>query len=508
MAQSTEPRLPAGAGIAALIFALFAAHGALLGLSDDEAYYWVLSQRPALGYAYHPPFVAWLIAAAEGLLRPLFGSAHPFVVRLPAALCAGGLAFIGSRWLLSLGVHRHYAWAAGAMLLTLPGFGAAGWMMVPDLPLLLGWALAFWGAWRVSAQNLPGAALLFAGVLIATLSKHSGVLVALSAAVCVWPARKRRVPALAAIFLGGLVAAAPTVAWNLEHEWVSLLYQLKDRHSGGFSILRWLRFWGSQLGLGGPALVLYLIWFGRRLWIDRRNEVARFTAIWVAPPALVYFFQPLIADFKPHWPMVVWIPLAWELGYRAASGLASTGERSLARLHLAWGFPLVALMLLACHAPVFTAAASILARGKDAPDPKWDVTNDLYGWRQALEPLAKSEVPVIGSRYQTASQAAAAIARAGGDPNRATLSPKTIRDWDEWPRFFGLDGDLPADTPQTWPRLERSVFYVSDNRYSGEPRFKNARCAVAQRNEILRWGLKAKEILIWACEPITPAKSL
>ena len=36
-----------------------------LGLSDDEAYHWVLAHRPAFGYAFHPPGMAWMVFAAR-----------------------------------------------------------------------------------------------------------------------------------------------------------------------------------------------------------------------------------------------------------------------------------------------------------------------------------------------------------------------------------------------------------------------------------------------------------
>ena len=53
-------------GVAALVV-YWLVQAATLGISDDEAYYWVLSRSPALGYTYHPPMVAWLIRASDFL---------------------------------------------------------------------------------------------------------------------------------------------------------------------------------------------------------------------------------------------------------------------------------------------------------------------------------------------------------------------------------------------------------------------------------------------------------
>ena len=52
----------------ALIALAYLIQGACVGMTDDEAYYWVLSQKPALGYAFHPPMVAWLIALTRFVL--------------------------------------------------------------------------------------------------------------------------------------------------------------------------------------------------------------------------------------------------------------------------------------------------------------------------------------------------------------------------------------------------------------------------------------------------------
>src|SRR5690349_9660466 len=86
-----------------IFFILIMTHGSILGLSDDEAYYWVLAQKPALGYAYHPPAVAWFIAGAQKLLGWLVGNHHSFLVRLPAVLSSTLILAWGLSWLEEVG---------------------------------------------------------------------------------------------------------------------------------------------------------------------------------------------------------------------------------------------------------------------------------------------------------------------------------------------------------------------------------------------------------------------
>jgi 4-amino-4-deoxy-L-arabinose transferase-like glycosyltransferase len=55
--------------------------GAYLGLSDQEAYYWIWSKKLELCYVEHPPLQAWI----THLFTYLFGNSA-WVIRLPAAL--------------------------------------------------------------------------------------------------------------------------------------------------------------------------------------------------------------------------------------------------------------------------------------------------------------------------------------------------------------------------------------------------------------------------------------
>ena len=73
-----------------VLFLTLLLHGALLGPTDDEAYYWLLAQTPSLGFAFHPPGVLWLIILFEKTVGPLVHSIlgmdpHPLLLRMPAA---------------------------------------------------------------------------------------------------------------------------------------------------------------------------------------------------------------------------------------------------------------------------------------------------------------------------------------------------------------------------------------------------------------------------------------
>src|SRR5438128_4504339 len=103
------------------IFAILWFHGSLIGLSDDEAYYWVLAQKPALGYAFHPPAVAWCIAFFQKLAMPFFGANSPWIVRLPAALLSSLSVALGMAWLKMAGAEKRFLVRGGVVLLYYAG---------------------------------------------------------------------------------------------------------------------------------------------------------------------------------------------------------------------------------------------------------------------------------------------------------------------------------------------------------------------------------------------------
>ena len=182
------------------------------GLTDDEAYYWVLAQRPALGYAFHPPAVAWFISLSQILFGWLLGTHSSAVVRLPAALSIATMVWIGSKWSGN---------KAGLICVSFAGFFALSWMMVPDTPLFLGWMTAFYGTWRLVAEPSKKNekitnALIFSGCALALLAKYSGGLVAVSSiwSILIWTRGRKRKFGLCAAFLG--MAAALGSHFGLE----------------------------------------------------------------------------------------------------------------------------------------------------------------------------------------------------------------------------------------------------------------------------------------------------
>lgn len=205
-------------------------------LSEDEAYYWVWSLHPALGYLDHPPGIAALI----GLGTIVFGDTE-VGVRLLSVLLGTVTVGLG----LSL-VDRHRSTLAMA-LLSMPLLSLGGLLATPDVPLVACWALGLWAAAKERWWLLGLAAGL------AMLSKYTGLLL-LPLVLAARPADlKTRGPWLAAAL--ALLVYLPNALWNLAHDGLSWRFQLDHVAEGGSGLELLL----AQVGLAGPLLFVGLV---------------------------------------------------------------------------------------------------------------------------------------------------------------------------------------------------------------------------------------------------------
>ena len=190
----------------------------LLPPGYDEAYYLFYGLHPALSYFDHPVGVglwAWL------------GHQLPFGIvglRLPSLLSYTGaaalLALASQRWFGTVAARWTVALSAVSPLLLLVG----GVLLLPDAPLLLLLSACLW-ALAVEAP-LPLLGVLLGGL---TLAKYQALPLLLS--LLLWqlwhPSQRKRLltPAGAGMALAWLVTSSPLWIWNLQHGWVSFLFQ-------------------------------------------------------------------------------------------------------------------------------------------------------------------------------------------------------------------------------------------------------------------------------------------
>ena len=396
-ARVTWPRaLSAGWLIAAgLVLHLVLAMSA--GLSPDEAHYALYGAHPDWSYFDHPPLVGWLQApfvAAGGF--DLFMRIVPMLSWLLAtllmiALCRRLSLAIDSS---SESAARRDGWVALMMLLS-PLLNLLGVALVPDTLLIVlvpGVMSAVWRLRRPEAAQriarwLPLALLL--GLCI--LSKYTGVFVVLGALVTLLRFHGVRLLRLPGTWLCAVVVvafASPIVAWNMQHGWASIAYQLAHSSGGeawtARSMLRAVALQAALYGLLLPIAAVRGLRGRGRQSRDGREDFTDLRAMVIAfavPVLVVFAVLSGRGSSLPHWTACGWMavmPLA-------VAGMATLGERTVVALVLWQGGLLVAIvgLVLTGGPGAETGAAAISPTGIRVPGTHPDPVTDVIGWEAA-----------------------------------------------------------------------------------------------------------------------------
>jgi 4-amino-4-deoxy-L-arabinose transferase-like glycosyltransferase len=228
-------------------------------VTGDEAYFIYWGEAPALGVYDHPPMVGWLLAA-------LLQVGHsPVWLRLPAILLPAVIAIALRAVVRELARGRPDARALG-------DWAALAWLVAPvqvlnvlittDTPLVL-FAFASIAAYALAVRRGSLALCAVAGVALglAFLAKYFTVLLGL--AYVVYVAGIRREPRawreLAVVVACAVPFGLVNLAWNYEHCWANLMFNVYNRHGeAGFAWYRPFVFLALLAYVAGPLLLFDL----------------------------------------------------------------------------------------------------------------------------------------------------------------------------------------------------------------------------------------------------------
>lgn len=315
-------------------------------LIPDEAYYWSYAQHMELSFLDHPPMVAWLI-----WLGTAVAGNNEFGVRIGAFL--SGLVTMGYLYALARNLYdRSTGMRTLLLLAVLPLSFASGMVMTPDAPLLAAWAATLYYMERALVAG-RSSAWLGMGIAfgLGLLSKYTLGLLGLAALVFVildpsarrWLCRPH--PYLAAAL--ALLLFSPVIIWNIEHHWVSFLFQsqrakgIGDQFSLQYLFLHMLLLL-TPVGLLAAVLALLpaadhgASQHARR----RRLFVWAFTGV----PLAVFFGLSLFGSPKFHWTSPVWLAVLPTVAWM----MAQVGDKRViaSRLRAAWRPTIAACLFL------------------------------------------------------------------------------------------------------------------------------------------------------------------
>ena len=308
-------------------------------LLQEEAYYWNYAQHLDIGYLDHPPMVAILIELGTAL----FGNSE-FGVRVGAQLCwfvATIFAYLYARDIST----RDNALQAAAIMSVLPSFFIFGLVMTPDAPLIACWAGTLFFA-RRALVDTDVKSWLGVGVFLGLglFSKYTIGLLGLAIAVflIVDSSSRRQLlkphPYIAAII--ALLIFSPVIAWNMQHDWVSFLFQTQGRltSSSEFSLHELLV---SSLILLSPvgffAALSFL--FGRKRFVDSKKFTTRqysFAFIATIVPLTIFIIFSLTKEVKLNWTSPIWLALIPFMAVTFSEVSCIFKARTCRRLLVSW----------------------------------------------------------------------------------------------------------------------------------------------------------------------------
>ena len=372
-----------------------------LGLTVDEAHYWVYSKFLDLSYYDHPPIIGYIIK----LFTDIFGI-NEFAVRLPSVII-----FILTSWIFFLCVKKLFneriAFIGAILINILPVFSFLGAVVtIPDSPLSLFWILSFYLFINiVETKEKKYWYMLGVTVGLAFLSKYTAVMIYPSIILFLLCSKEHKFwfvkKELYLSMIISFIIFLPVVIWNIQNNWASFGFQLQ--HGFGkslpeFSFTLFGRSIGAQAGYVSPFLFIFYCYVMYVLIKDsffKKQKDALFVACF-SLPVLVFFNA--IATFNeilPHWPAMGYLMLTIYAAYIINKFWDNSKFRKM--IYFSCGFALFLDLIVPIHCMYKFIPIEPFLPQKEAEKVEYgipkaeivDVSNDLFGWKELASEINK-----------------------------------------------------------------------------------------------------------------------
>ncbi|NOX20276.1 MAG: phosphatase PAP2 family protein [Nitrospirae bacterium] len=454
-----------------------------LDLSPDEAHYWDWSRNPDLSYYSKGPGIAYIIWFS----RLLFGNTE-IGVRMPAVIFLFSSSIIIFFLTRSLSVRfdgfesvkrqEQAGLVASIGLNILPLFATYGVVNTIDSPFIFFWTAAlalFWYAvkdWPLKRASLWRWLMLGVVVGLGGLVKYTMVFFVFSAFLFLVFNREKR-GLLKSIYpwLSSFVSAivtSPIIIWNYQHNWVTFRHTAGQAHVAEGLVIRperFLEFIGSQLGVIGPVVFVFMI--VAVLWSRKVKRDEGFVFWFFAPTFLFFLLKSLQGKVQANWALPCYISALVGLAiYVVAHWRAWTMKL---RATFVVGVVISFMITAIAHYPSFIKLP-----------PKMDPSSRLRGWHQLGQEVSrivsdmKKPYFIFSDRYQVTSELAFYVK---GNPRTYCVNlGRRMNQYDLWPGFHKLKGydavfvrmgreSLPERLEDVFDRCERKLLTIEENGY-------------------------------------------
>lgn len=395
-----------------------------VGLIDDEAYHWSWSKNLMLSYYDHPGMIAWL----NWLSTKVFGDTI-FAIRLPSFIFYS-LSLV-MLWKLAKDLYNEKVafWVSMVMLWS-PFWGFGGYVNSPEPVFIFCW---LWGAW-VFWQSVRKDALqwslkkswLHLGIImgLGLNSKFIMAMLAFGFGLFLLTSKEHRKILISKWpWIGFIIATLiclPIFLWNYQFDWPGFRYQFHGRHTGEtVSLARWGTWFSTQFMFYTPPVYILMLVSLLYSLLNFNNLKVRFLFTLALPSYLIFYLQPLFADYKPHWsgPASFFICiLAAHLYYNGwklnDSWVIAPESKKWKWSLLAFFIPLNIFIYLPFTYPLYPKIYRVLATSEW--NTRYDLSNEFFGWESAGQEMLKiqreihaetGKKPFLAAiRYETTAQ--------------------------------------------------------------------------------------------------------
>lgn len=374
----------------------------LVELGNDEVYYRIFALFPQLSYFDHPPLLSWIIRLTT------FGGEQPteILVRLSSIIIGAINTYIiyriarnplfGNKESDNQPNDRRGFFAALLYTSSIYCSIIVGTFIMPDTPMSLFWLLTILLMICIlpSQSTYNHSIMLAIGALIgvAMLSKYTGGYLwgAIGIYVLLFNRKLLKEWSLYVAPFISILVFLPVIIWNYQNDWISFTFHSARVVSE--SSLEWLYFGREIMGgflYSNPINYILIICALAAFWGKRKAYLSRDAfrlMICLSLPMIALFAAiSLSAETLPHWAA----PGFFALIIIAASYLNSI-RANIARR---WAWSAVGLTVGALMLAVVVINHGVIIRPNPAQGVselgRYEVTLDMYGWRQLAEKFSK-----------------------------------------------------------------------------------------------------------------------
>jgi undecaprenyl-diphosphatase len=450
-----------------------------IGITNDEAYYWVWSRHPALSYYDHPPMVAFIVKVFTGILG-----------NTPFAIHFAGLFFF------TLFVVLLYNWSRemfpepdalkGTVIVAFsPLFFLGGSVLTPDAILSFFWVLTLMFIYR-ALKNKKSVYWYLSGISagLGALTKYSMFFVPAAIFAFLFFSKQHRgwlrkkEPYV--FLLLTIIIFSPVLVWNAGNGWASFAFHLATRHTVSFSLSRFLQFIISQLVHISPVAYVYCwlaFWTLFRKGFSENNWTIKYLFFTSFPLVAMFTAASFFTGTLSHWPAFGYLG-----GLIAIPTLFKVNKKTMFKINFALSMAIIIIYTV----QVFYPFVKI----------KKDPTDDLYGWndvgRQVMQ--ISSSLPgeefLLCSRYETGSQLSFATGQ-----EVYVFQPGHITAF----QFWHKEGEIKG----------RNALYLTHSRYFTPPEriYNFNKITLVKEIPLYRAGRQVRTFYLYYCEDFLGVRS-